>query len=226
MTVRQLRSITSEMTESTKATEIHYSVQQVAALWGLSDQEVHNVFAAEPGVLRIGSDQSSTERRRRVILRAPGSVLERFHRRLRAEQNSARILSIFRRHGPNCKRGQNQGRRYRACESPCWIEGTVGGRSVPRQSLKTRPWTEAEERRRKLESEEFGKRVSPISIEAATGAFYTDCERRQLASETLRKHDQLMRELQVFAAARGVRELRAVTSSRGSTSTNPAVHRR
>lgn len=55
--------------------ERHYSVTDVAKLWGLSRDSVRRLFRREPGVLVMGE--------RYVTLRIPESVLERVHRRLR-----------------------------------------------------------------------------------------------------------------------------------------------
>ncbi len=54
--------------------ERHYSVTDIASLWGLSRDSVRRLFRREPGVLAIGE--------RYVTLRIPASVLERVHRRL------------------------------------------------------------------------------------------------------------------------------------------------
>jgi AraC-like DNA-binding protein len=54
--------------------ERHYSVNDVAKLWGLSRDSVRRIFRREPGVLVIGDKY--------VTLRIPDSVLERVHRRL------------------------------------------------------------------------------------------------------------------------------------------------
>jgi transcriptional regulator GlxA family with amidase domain len=54
--------------------ERHYSVNDVAQLWGLSRDSVRRIFRREPGVLVIGDKY--------VTLRIPDSVLERVHRRL------------------------------------------------------------------------------------------------------------------------------------------------
>jgi AraC-like DNA-binding protein len=54
--------------------ERHYSVTDVAKLWGLSRDSVRRLFRREPGVLVMGD--------RYVTLRIPESVLERVHRRL------------------------------------------------------------------------------------------------------------------------------------------------
>jgi len=63
------------------AAEAHYSVQQVAAKWGLSDDAVRELFVREPGVLVIGHGGGRGKRAYRT-LRIPDSVLQRVHRRL------------------------------------------------------------------------------------------------------------------------------------------------
>lgn len=62
-------------TSPAAAVERHYSVQEIAALWQVSDDTVRRTFAKEPGVLAIG-------RGRRALLRIPESVLSRVHRRM------------------------------------------------------------------------------------------------------------------------------------------------
>lgn len=57
------------------AVERHFSVQEIAQLWQVSDDTVRRTFTREPGVLTIG-------RGRRSLLRIPESVLERVHRRM------------------------------------------------------------------------------------------------------------------------------------------------
>lgn len=63
--------------------ERHYSVQEVASMWGLSAATVRRMFRGEPGVLVV--DSSCTGRGKRTgyaTLRIPKSVAERVHRRL------------------------------------------------------------------------------------------------------------------------------------------------
>jgi hypothetical protein len=60
----------------------HFTVQEVAELWRLSDDLVRRLFEAEPGVITIGETRSSGRRRRYVTLRIPEMVLERVHSRL------------------------------------------------------------------------------------------------------------------------------------------------
>lgn len=62
-------------------TERHWSVEEVAALWGISKDTVRRLFSREPGVLALGRRLASGKRRY-TTLRIPQSVLERIHRRL------------------------------------------------------------------------------------------------------------------------------------------------
>jgi len=58
-------------------TEKHYTVQELAKLWELSEKTVRKLFIDEPGVLRI-SGQSHNY----TTLRIPESVARAVHRRL------------------------------------------------------------------------------------------------------------------------------------------------
>ena len=62
------------------ALERHYSVPEIAALWGISEKTVRHLFEGEEGVLRWG--RSETLRKRGYHnLRIPQSVLIRVHHR-------------------------------------------------------------------------------------------------------------------------------------------------
>ena len=67
------------MTQPT-LTERHYSVKEVAQMWGLSPAAIRRLFCDEPGVLRFGKEKSG-HRRDYVTLRIPSSVAERVYRR-------------------------------------------------------------------------------------------------------------------------------------------------
>jgi hypothetical protein len=58
----------------------HFTVQEIASLWNLSDDIVRELFEREPGVLVIGRDRS-TRKRRYLTLRIPQDVVERVYRR-------------------------------------------------------------------------------------------------------------------------------------------------
>jgi hypothetical protein len=61
----------------------HYSVQEIAEIWGLSVDKVRQIFENEPDVLRVGKgDRRSC--RRYITLMIPERVVRRVHARLRA----------------------------------------------------------------------------------------------------------------------------------------------
>jgi predicted transcriptional regulator len=65
---------------STLADERHYTVQQIAELWGISPQSVRRLFDDEPGVLKLSLPRLVKHTRApKVSLRVPASVLERVH---------------------------------------------------------------------------------------------------------------------------------------------------
>jgi hypothetical protein len=67
--------------ESDIARERHYSIQEVAEIWGLCENSVRELFRNEPGVLRIERPKSRYKRGY-VTVRIPLSVLQRVHRRM------------------------------------------------------------------------------------------------------------------------------------------------
>jgi len=70
------------LVDASRATERHFSVAEIAELWGLSPSAVRKMFQHEPGVLAIGEPRPKFGRRRgKVTLRIPQSVLERVYRR-------------------------------------------------------------------------------------------------------------------------------------------------
>lgn len=70
------------LADASRATERHFSVVEVADLWGLSPSAVRRLFQQEPGVLAIGEARPRFGRRRgKVTLRIPQSVLDRVYRR-------------------------------------------------------------------------------------------------------------------------------------------------
>jgi hypothetical protein len=58
--------------------EKHYSVAEVAELWGFSVLTIRRLFADTPGVLRIGTGSHKT-------LSIPASVLRKEHERLTSD---------------------------------------------------------------------------------------------------------------------------------------------
>ena len=79
---RALAASKSAAGETSRATERHYSVSEVAEMWKLSPDTVRRLFQAEPGVLVLGeAERKYGKRSRYLTLRIPESVLERVHRR-------------------------------------------------------------------------------------------------------------------------------------------------
>ena len=64
------------------ALEKHYSVCELAQLWGLSEKTVRRMFHDEPGVVKFGHEERRFKRAY-MTLRIPESVVQRVHRRLR-----------------------------------------------------------------------------------------------------------------------------------------------
>ncbi len=63
------------------AFERHYSVDELAELWGVSDDFVRRLFTHEPGVVVFFKYRPGKRTYR--VLRVPASVAERVHHRLR-----------------------------------------------------------------------------------------------------------------------------------------------
>lgn len=64
------------------ASEKHYSVSELAKLWGLSERTIRRMFENEAGVLCWGSSESRYKRGYKT-LRVPETVMLRVHRQLR-----------------------------------------------------------------------------------------------------------------------------------------------
>ena len=59
----------------------HYSISEIAELWGLDEKTVRRLFASEPGVVEL-ANQETRSKRSYITRRIPESVLRRVHRRL------------------------------------------------------------------------------------------------------------------------------------------------
>ena len=60
------------------ASERHYSVPELAALWGLSQDTIRSIFRGVPGILRIARPETRRKRSYTTI-RIPESVAQRVH---------------------------------------------------------------------------------------------------------------------------------------------------
>ena len=62
--------------------EKHFSVQEIADLWGLHRDSITKIFKKEPGVLIIENNGFGRRKRRYQTLRIPESVLAWVHQRM------------------------------------------------------------------------------------------------------------------------------------------------
>lgn len=61
------------------AEEKHYTVAEIAQLWGVCDNTIISLFRDQPGVLKLGRRTLTRRKRQYVTLRIPASVLSRVH---------------------------------------------------------------------------------------------------------------------------------------------------
>lgn len=115
------------------------------------------------------------------------------------------MLTIYRRHKHNCTH-RSEGRAYRRCLCPIWVDGTVGGVEV-RKSLGLRDWQRAQEQVRKLEAENKLPESGPVSIAEAWKHFIADAKSRNLSEATIYKYTLLQRQITAFAEAQGFASL-------------------
>lgn len=67
--------------------ELHYTVAEIASLWGMSSDTVRRLFIREPGVLVIQHPRRRT--RPYKTLRIPESVMRRVYARLTNQEAAA-----------------------------------------------------------------------------------------------------------------------------------------
>ena len=116
------------------------------------------------------------------------------------------MLTIYRRHRKNCTQ-KAQGRGYRRCLCPIWVDGWLNGVDM-RKSLRLRDWQRAQELIREWEAE--GERIEkpkPLTVKEACEKFLADAEARNLREPTLYKYRLLFRQLQEFAALHGLQSV-------------------
>lgn len=116
------------------------------------------------------------------------------------------MLTIYRRHLRNCDH-REEGRTYRRCKCPVWVDGFLGSREI-RQSLKTRDWQKASDQVHEWESRgriDDEKPDKPVTVAQACARFLRDARARKLRRPTLYKYRLLLRRLRDFADGRGLR---------------------
>ncbi len=67
------------------------------------------------------------------------------------------MLVLYRRHRKNCLH-RREGRAYRRCHCPIWVDGVIGGQEI-RKSLDLRDWQKANAKIQAWETEGKGDEV-------------------------------------------------------------------
>jgi integrase/recombinase XerD len=121
------------------------------------------------------------------------------------------MLTIYRRHSSKCAH-RSEGRKYRRCHCPIWVDGFVGGQEV-RESLDLRNWEEAQDKVREWEAQR-SKPKEPnehrLTIEGVCAKYLEDAQSRQLGPAALYKYGHLTRQLKAFATDRGLRYMEEI----------------
>jgi integrase/recombinase XerD len=117
------------------------------------------------------------------------------------------VLTIYRRHLKTCDH-RNEGRKYRRCRCPIWVDGFLGREEI-RKTLDTRGWEKAQGIIREWEAE--GERIAqpePMTTAEAWDEFLADARARNLRPPTIYKYNLLSRQMTRFAEDQGLRFLR------------------
>jgi integrase len=118
------------------------------------------------------------------------------------------MLTVYRRHRRSCKQ-RAKGRKYRHCQCPIWVDGTLGEKEI-RESLKLRDWGRAQDLIRQWEAENrrIVQQEKEVTIKEAHVKFMADAEARKLNEATLYKYRLLFRQLDTFAEAHNLQRLK------------------
>src|SRR5437867_12020789 len=117
------------------------------------------------------------------------------------------MLTTYRRHRKSCKQ-HAKGRKYRHCQCPIWVDGTLGGKEL-RESLKLRDWQRAQDLIRQWDAEDrrIVTQEKEVTIKEAHVKFIADAEARNLDVATLYTYRLLVPQLDSFSAAPNLRRL-------------------
>lgn len=124
------------------------------------------------------------------------------------------MLTIYRRHRKDCAH-RNEGRKYRRCRCPIWVDGFLGNDEI-RQSTHLRDWEKAQALVREWEAEgepATEPQAQPMTVHEACEEFLRDAVARNLHEKTVYKYRLLFRQLESFAQARGFRFLKELATA-------------
>jgi site-specific recombinase XerD len=121
------------------------------------------------------------------------------------------MLTLYRRHLRACAH-RDEGRAWRRCRCPIWVQGTLEGKPIRESLTRVRDITSWERATELVHEWEVKGKVPDqaveVTIAAATASFVTDLERRGLTQDVIRKYKLLFRLLEAFAKSKGMLLLR------------------
>ena len=118
------------------------------------------------------------------------------------------MLTIYRRHRKDCEH-RSEGRKYRRCRCPIWVDGFLAGREI-RKSLDTADWQKAQDKVHEWEAQDSEPKnaAEPMTIQQAGEKFIADANARKLNESTIYKYSLLFKQLGNFAQKGGLRYLK------------------
>jgi integrase/recombinase XerD len=118
------------------------------------------------------------------------------------------MLTIYRRHRKDCEH-RLEGRKYRRCRCPIWVDGSLGGHDI-RKSLDTADWQKAQDFVREWEAKAIEPKATKeaINIAEAGERLMNDARARKLNESTLYKYRLLFKQIGEFAERHGLRYLK------------------
>ncbi len=140
------------------------------------------------------------------------------------------MLKVYRRHKRGCEH-RGEGRAYRRCDCPLWVEGSIGREKI-RQTLGETDWDDGQEKVRRLEAKKRHGTVGPqdksqpLTFAEARDRFLADTVARNLNESTIYKYRMLFKQIEAFAERRGLRcltelDIDLVTSFRAEWKDGP-----
>src|SRR5215469_2298213 len=115
------------------------------------------------------------------------------------------MLTIYRRHLKTCPH-RNEGRKYRRCRCPIWVDGFLGNVEI-RKSLEMRDWEAAQTKIRKWEAQGTNVQTlnedGPVNLIHARDEFLRDAEARSLRESTLKKYRVMLAQFVRFGESEG-----------------------
>jgi integrase/recombinase XerD len=117
------------------------------------------------------------------------------------------MLTTYRRHRKDCEH-RSEGRKYRRCRCPIWVDGFLAGQEV-RKSLDVADWQKAQDIVREMEATESHPKetVEPITLQTARERYLADAKARMLNESTIYKYRLLFKQISEFAQKHGLRFL-------------------